>query len=291
MNSFFQFQKDKHLSELSTFGIGGPAKAFIEATTTEQLSALMSYSFKEKIPTIVIGKGSNCLFDDRGFDGLVILNKIAFMHEQNGEVYVGAGYSFSLLGAQMAKRGLSGLEFASGIPASIGGAIYMNAGASGAEVESVVSEVEYVTEEGSLISIPRSEMTFSYRTSSFQKMKGAIAAAKFKLHPFAAAREKQLNIIAYRTKTQPYGEKSAGCLFRNPAKEQSAGSLIEQCGLKGTRIGGAEVSLLHANFIINKENATASDVLELAGHVKQVVKDKKGIDLEVEVRFIPFQKG
>lgn len=282
-----QFEIDKPLSQLSTFGIGGPARFFAEVQKIEELQSLLYYCHAQKLPFFVLGKGSNCLFDDRGFDGLVILNKIGFCQFDWPFVHVGAGYSFSLLGTQTARKGWAGLEFATGIPGSVGGAVYMNAGASGTETCETVIEVTFVNERGEIEVIPRDQIEFSYRTSTFQKKKGVIASAKFLLHPSEEARKKQLSIIDYRTRTQPYGERSAGCVFRNP-EEQSAGALIQQSGLKGKRIGGAEVSTLHANFIVNKAGATAQDILELATHVKTIVKEKTGVDLEMEVRCIPY---
>lgn len=281
------YQKDKRLSEFSTLGIGGPARIFVEVTTVEELSSVVKEACQKNIPFIVIGKGSNCLFDDRGFDGLVVLNRINFIEQHENQIYVGSGYSFSLLGVQTARNSFSGLEFASGIPATVGGAIYMNAGAGGPEVADVLTEVEYISWSGQKVVFKKEECSFSYRTSIFQNMKGAIAAARFSLIPKLKARQLQLEIISYRTKTQPYGEKSAGCVFRNP-EGQSAGALIEKCGLKGMRVGGAEVSFLHANFLINKENATARDFLELIYLVQKTVKTKTGIELETEVRVIPY---
>lgn len=284
----FQFEVNRPLSQLSTFGIGGPARFFTEVQKIEELQSLLKYCHEKTLPFFIVGKGSNCLFDDRGFDGLVVLNKIAFCQFEWPIVHVGAGYSFSLLGTQTARKGWSGLEFASGIPGSVGGAVYMNAGASGAETCQTLIEVVYVDEQGDLEILKRDQLVFSYRCSPFQNRKGAIAAAKFLLSPFEEARKKQLGIIDYRTRTQPYSDKSAGCVFRNPDPEShSAGALIQQCGLKGKRIGGAEISTMHANFIVNKDNATSQDVRQLAGEVKRTVKEKTGIDLEMEVRYIP----
>lgn len=280
-----QFLADKLLSELSTFGIGGPARFFFEAKKIEDLQEAIRRCRRENLPYFILGKGSNCLFDDRGFDGLVVLNKIGFCEYDGPVVSVGAGYSFSLLGTQTARKGWAGLEFASGIPGTVGGAVYMNAGASGKETCEPLVEVTFVNEEGEVEVLKRDAMAFSYRTSVFQKRKGAIAAAKFLLQPSEEARKKQLGIIDYRTRTQPYGDKSAGCVFRNPPAN-SAGALIQQCGLKGMRVGGAEVSTLHANFIVNREGATSQDVLALAEEVKKTVKEKTGIDLEMEVRYI-----
>lgn len=279
---------DKPLSSLSTFGIGGTARFFIEVQKLDELQSVLSYCSSQKLPFFILGKGSNCLFDDRGFDGLVILNKIAFCNFDWPIVHVGAGYSFSLLGTQTARKGWSGLEFASGIPGTVGGAVYMNAGASGKETCETLIEVTFIHENGVLEILTRDQIEFSYRTSSFQKRKGAIASAKFLLLPSEEARKKQLSIIDYRTRTQPYNEKSAGCVFRNP-ESQSAGALIQQSGLKGKRIGGAEVSTLHANFIVNKGGATAKEILELADHVKKVVHEKTGVALEMEVRCIPYR--
>lgn len=279
-----QCQKGKLLSEISTFGIGGPAKWFFEAKTLEDLQLAIAETHVHDVPFIIVGKGSNTLFDDRGFDGLVILNKIAFCDQKEEIVHVGAGYNFSLLGVQTARRGWAGLEFASGIPATVGGAIFMNAGANGKETCESLETVSFVDENGNLRLFAKNELMFSYRFSSFQKMKGAIASATFRLEKHEDARKKQLDIVDYRMRTQPYKDKSAGCVFRNP-KEHSAGALIERSGLKGLKVGGAEVSVLHANFLINKDKATARDVLELARLVKEKVFAATGIELEMELRY------
>jgi UDP-N-acetylmuramate dehydrogenase len=282
-----QFEIEKSLKPFSTFGIGGPARFFAEAQTVEAMQDLLRYCHAQKLHFFILGKGSNVLFDDQGFDGLVILNKITFCKFEWPVVHVGAGYSFSLLGSQTARKGWAGLEFASGIPGSVGGAVFMNAGASGAETANVLIEVTFINETGELEVLRRDQIDFSYRTSAFQQRKGAIASAKFLLHPSEEARKKQLGIIDYRTRTQPYSDKSAGCVFRNPNGTLSAGALIQQCGLKGKRIGGAEVSPMHANFIVNKEGATAQDILALADFVKTTVKDKTGVELEMEIRCVP----
>jgi UDP-N-acetylmuramate dehydrogenase len=281
-----EFQQGRLLSELCTFGIGGPARYFVEVTSIPEMCQAIAYCKSQDLPFLVIGKGSNCLFDDQGFDGVVILNKISYRKQEGPLVEVGAGYSFSLLGAQMAREGWAGLEFASGIPATVGGAVYMNAGANGMETADLLKQVTYVNEKGECISYAKSELTFAYRTSSFQQMKGAIVSATFLLTPSKEARQKQLGIIEYRMQTQPYGDKSAGCVFRNP-DGSAAGALIEKCGLKGEKVGDAQVSSLHANFIVNTGSATAQDVLTLATHVQETVKNQTGIHLEMEVRHIP----
>jgi UDP-N-acetylmuramate dehydrogenase len=281
-----RFEVDKALSQLSTFGVGGPARFFIEVHKSEELSNILSYCHAQKLPFFVVGKGSNCLFDDQGFDGLVILNKIAFCHFEWPIVNVGAGYSFSLLGTQTARQGWAGLEFASGIPGSVGGAIYMNAGANGTETSESLLEVVFINDHGEVEVLRRDQIAFNYRYSLFQERKGAIVSAKFLLCPSGEARKKQLGIIDYRRRTQPYHDKSAGCVFRNP-EPHSAGALIQQCGLKGRRNGDAEVSTMHANFIINKGRATSKEILELAEEVKKIVKEKTGIELMMEIRYVP----
>lgn len=285
-----RIERNKSLKSFSTFGIGGPARFFITIRTIQEMLELKQYINKMELPFWVIGKGSNSLFDDRGFDGLIIHNKIDFIEWDGGTVHVGGGYSFSLLGAQTARKKWSGLEFASGIPGTVGGAVYMNAGANKKETADTLTHVGYITQEGEFIEQPKDHLNFSYRTSSFQGSGAIIVSARFQLTLEEKARKTQLEIIEYRTKTQPYGDKSAGCVFRNPA-EISAGALIEQCGLKGKQVGGAEVSMLHGNFIVNRGNATAEDVLTLAQLIKETIYNKTGHTLEMEVRPVPYRLG
>lgn len=274
-----KLQQNRSLFEFSTFGIGGRARLFTEVSTIEEMEEALSLGH----PYLIIGKGSNCLFSDQGFDGLAILNKIDFCEWKEGEVSVGSGYSFSLLGVQAARKGFSGLEFASGIPATVGGAVFMNAGANGKETCESLKSVLYF--DGKRQEFSREELAFSYRTSPFQKMKGAILSATFALTPDTLARQNQLKIVDYRMKTQPLKEKSAGCIFRNPPGA-SAGMLIEKSGLKGTSIGGAKVSEIHANFIVNTGKATSSEVLQLIQLVQEKVLEQTGISLESEIRLI-----
>jgi UDP-N-acetylmuramate dehydrogenase len=166
----------------------------------------------------------------------------------------------------------------------------MNAGAGGRETCETLVEVTFANEKGALEVLVRDQIEFSYRSSSFQKRQGAIVSAKFLLHPEEGARKKQLAMIDYRTRTQPYGQQSVGCVFRNPYPH-CAGALIEQCGLKGKQMGGAEVSATHANFIVNKGGALAKEVLELAHFVKSAVAEKTGIEMEMEMRYIPYSRG
>lgn len=283
------FQKNKSLKSLTTIGIGGGASFFTEVKSVEEMQRVLVQCRDSSMRYMVLGKGSNVLFDDRGYAGLIILNKISYFEDAGeGLFHVGAGYSFSLLGAQTARKNWSGLEFASGIPGSVGGAVFMNAGANGRETCDSLVSVDYVDESGVLQRLQRSELSFSYRSSSFHHLPGAIVGATFRLEPSTEARQKQLGIIGYRKETQPYSDMSAGCMFRNPSNG-SAGALIEQSNLKGVSVGDAKVSELHANFIVNTANATSNDVLELIERIRGQVKAVKGIDLETEVRYIPYE--
>lgn len=284
-----QPQRNRNLSEFSTFGIGGPIRYFLSVSSVEEMEEALHFAKQEHIPYLVLGKGSNCLFDDRGYAGLVILNKIDFCQWQDSQVFVGAGYSFSLLGVQSARQGFSGLEFASGIPATVGGAIFMNAGANGHETKDVLRSVLYLMDTGEKKTFLREGLSFSYRKSPFQSMQGIILGATFALEPQKEARQKQLQIVDYRMKTQPLKEKSIGCIFRNPHPSQPAGALIQNAGLKGFQIGGAKVSEIHANFIVNAGQATAQDVLALIQTIQQRVGEQSGIHLEPEIRIVPYE--
>lgn len=279
-----QLQRSRFLREFSTFGIGGAIHLFAEVRTIQEMEEAFGFASSEKIPLLLIGKGSNTLFDDRGFHGLALLNKIDFCTWQDEQVSVGAGYSFSLLGVQSARRGLSGLEFASGIPASVGGALFMNAGANQKETFDSVSSVHYLHRNGTLKEYQKSDLEWGYRSSSFQKMDGAIVSATFGLKPHEEARKNQLAIVDYRMKSQPLKDKSIGCIFRNPSPNTPAGALIDRCGLKGFSVGGARVSEIHANFIVNTHNATAADVIALIKAIQQSVYTQTGIHLEPEIR-------
>lgn len=281
----------RSLAPLCTFGVGGPARYLIEVKQPEEMLSAFQFALQNQLRTFILGKGSNCLFDDRGFDGLVILNRIDFLQiEKPGCFVVGAGYSFSRLGSYTARNGWTGLEFASGVPASVGGAVYMNAGANNQETANTLVSVDFLSFSGIRQTLLRSDFTFAYRHSPFQHLSGAILSAKFGLEPNPEAKRQQLEIIEYRKTTQPYGQASAGCFFVNPPT-CSAGKLIDSLGLKGLKVGGAEVSPRHANFIVNTGNASAQDILELAALVKEKVRELSGYELRQEVRFVPYISG
>ena len=270
------------LSSLSTFGIGGPVALLFRAQSVEDLQEAMHFASTTQTPYLVVGRGSNCLFPDDGFPGLVIQNRLETVTDEGGGRFVaGGGARFPALGAQTARDGWGGLEFAAGIPGSVGGAVCMNAGAQGQQAGSVVVSVDYIDKQGSLIRLDCRDLSFGYRSSSFRGKGGIIASVTFQLSPDEGAFERQKQMIEYRKRTQP-SDRSAGCVFRNPPG-LSAGRLIDEAGLKGRRIGGAEVSSLHANFIVNRGEATAADVRSLIEVVRSEVFERSGVRLECEV--------
>lgn len=288
----FPVTAERPLSELCTFRIGGPARYYTEVDSIAKMQEVIRFCHNHDVPYIVLGKGSNSLFDDRGFNGLAIGNKIGFCEKPTpDQFHVGAGFSFSRLGTLTARQGWTGLEFASGIPCSVGGAVFMNAGANGAETADHLVTVDYVTESGELQVIEKKDLHFNYRHSSFQQRRGAIVGALFRLRPDQKARESQLAILNTRMKSQPYQDPSAGCAFRNPdpaVSPLSAGALIDRAGLKGFTVGGAGVSTLHANFLINCGGATSQDVIQLMQQVRERVRERFQVELEPEIRRIPY---
>jgi UDP-N-acetylmuramate dehydrogenase len=284
-----QLLQNEPLSKYCTFGIGGAARYFTTVYNVHDVKEALFFAKEKGIPFLTLGKGSNCLFDDRGYNGLIILNKITYLDFEREKVSVGSGYSFAHLGIKTSKKKLSGLEFASGIPASVGGAIYMNAGANKMETKDTLLEVFYVDDEGQERLFRKEELNFDYRFSSFQEMRGIIIGASFSLTKKESAKEKQKEILTHRLATQPYKAKTCGCVFQNPDSAISAGKLIDDCGLKGYAVGGALISLMHANFIENQGSASAADVQKILKEVKEIVKEKTGYDLQLEVCVVPYE--
>ena len=281
-----QIFQNRDLKNYSTFKIGGNAKFLIEIHSIEDAIQSMKFIKEKKLPWIIIGKGSNCLFPDSGFNGIVLINQYKKFEQSENLFKVGAGFSFSYLGRKTSELGYSGLEFASGIPGSVGGAVYMNAGASGKETADSLKEITYLDLEGNKIVFNKAELKFSYRKSGFKDMKGIIMQAIFELQVNPLALKLHHSILEGRLKSQPYNKPSIGCFFKNPSVDLPAGKLIDSCGLKGCKIGGAEVSKKHANFIINHYNASSNDVMQLKELIKQKVFDKTGIILEEEVQIL-----
>ena len=283
-------KKNEELARHTTMKIGGPADLFIEPTSIEGLKKTMELVQKYRINWRAIGRGSNLLVSDQGIDGVVIKlgNSLKSMELNGAQLTVGAGYSIVALAVLISKKGLSGLEFASGIPGSVGGAVYMNAGAHGSDISKILTEAHILFEDGSLQWLTNDEMEFSYRTSVLQKKRpGIVVEARFQLtegdkEQIVAVMQKNKD---YRKVTQPYDSPCAGSIFRNPLPH-FAGKLIEEAGLKGFQIGGAQISEMHGNFIVNAGNARAFDVLQLIQYVKNTILEKYNIQMETEVEII-----
>jgi UDP-N-acetylmuramate dehydrogenase len=290
-NRFFCMQHDQRfckniaLSNLSTFGIGGAVRYYYEAKNVDEMAYAVSEAVRNKVPYMVLGRGSNCLFPDDGYEGLIIHNRIDFCQIQEGHCFVGGGHSIAAIGLKTAKEGFGGLEFAAGIPGSVGGAVFMNAGCMGQATADRLVFVDILDEKGIQRRIEKKDLEYAYRSSIFQKKAWIILAAAFNLYEDRSAYERQREMVEYRLRTQPYQDRSAGCVFRNPPN-MSAGQLIEKVGLKGARIGGALISPVHANFIVNFDRATAKDVLSLIRLAHDEVLRASAIDLQCEIRVI-----
>jgi len=285
-----EIQRSVPLSEWTSWKIGGPARWLVECRDVAQLRCALAFAQQERCPILALGRGSNILFSDEGFDGLVIVLRIEKLLHRQQWWTAGSGVSFPQLGVRAALAGYAGLEFAAGIPASVGGALFMNAGAQGQQTQDCVREVHLLWPDGSEQIQEVSPADFAYRQSPFQRLPAIITAARFCLTPDAGARVRQLEAVKRRIATQPYDQPSAGCVFRNP-DGASAGALIEQAGCKGWRVGDAEVSLKHANFLINGGRASARDLLELIQRVQEQVLRHTGQQLHLEVRCISSHEG
>lgn len=281
-------RRNESLARHVTFRIGGPAEILVMPRSLDELIAAVTWLYREGQPFIVLGRGSNVLIADRGVRGVVIKTG----RGQEGVRYDGSrviaecGVSLPQLSRATATRGMAGLEFAAGIPGSVGGGIVMNAGAHGCSISAVAQTVRVLTPDGAH-AWSRDEMRFRYRQSRLQQEPGIVVSAALALRP-ADPRECLRRLdewLRTRSDTQPLGPPSSGCVFRNPPGDH-AGRLIDVSGGKGMRVGGAIVSDRHANYVLNTDGATAVDVLRLIADVRARVRDRSGIDLEPEIKMI-----
>lgn len=283
-------KENEPLANHTTIKIGGPADLFVEPSSVENLQLAMELIREYNVNWRAIGRGSNLLVSDQGIEGVVIklgmgINELEI---DGTKITVGGGYSLVALATQISRKGLSGLEFASGIPGSVGGAVYMNAGAHGSDISKILEKVLILFEDGKLEWVSNEEMEFSYRTSVLQKKRpGIVIKAIFQLtegdrDKISAEMKKNKE---YRKVTQPWDSPCAGSIFRNPLPNY-AGKLIEEAGLKGYSIGGAKISEMHGNFIVNNGGAKAEDVLSLIQYVKDQIFEKYQVTMETEVEII-----
>ncbi len=280
---------DVPLKEYTSFKIGGRADVMVTVNDEEALRAAVLFSEENALPMFILGGGTNILVSDEGFRGLVINTEgLSELKLIDGDtVFAGAGVRMSRIAAFARDNGLSGLEFASGIPGTLGGAVYMNAGAYGGEMKDTVTRTRYVTSDGSSGELSGGEHGFSYRKSAFCGSDMIITGAYLKLKhgdpEDISALMKDLN--RRRAEKQPLSFPSAGSTFKRPEGD-FAGRLIEASGLKGASVGGAQVSEKHAGFVINTGGATARDVYGLIRLVQSEVKLRHGVELQPEIRFI-----
>ena len=276
------------MSKHTSFRIGGPAEVMAFPKNQLQLAQLLKQSAILDCKTVILGAGTNVLAPDEGMSGLVICLKDALDEMvllDGNRIRVGAGVTMARAAVFAASHNLSGLEFAHGIPGTVGGGVYMNAGAYGGDISMVCRKVQAMTRQGSLIEYTAEEMEFSYRHSRLEDEDAIVVSAEFALEekPEAEIRAVMLDLMTRRKTSQPLDKPSAGSAFKRPAIGYAA-ALIDQTGLKGYRIGDAAVSEKHAGFVVNLGSATAAEVKALLSSVAQKVYEATGIQLEPEVR-------
>ncbi|CAN5628883.1 UDP-N-acetylmuramate dehydrogenase [soil metagenome] len=279
------------LAKLTTFRVGGWAQWLALPKTLDQLQAALGWGRSEGLPVTLLGAGSNLLISDRGLPGLVICTR-ALRHSEfdpvTGRVTAAAGEPWSSLAWKAARYGLKGFEWTIGIPGTVGGAVVMNAGAHGSETADILVDTAIISPDGTLSIRQPADLGYRYRTSHLQGSDLIVATATFQLsagHDPATIKAATATDLKQRRTTQPYHLPNCGSVFRNP-RPYSAGHLIEQAGLKGYQIGQAQISTLHANFIVNLGNAKASDVLALIRHIQGVIYERHQIQLETEVKIM-----
>ena len=273
----------------TTFRIGGPAACFVRPQDAGQVERILHICRENEVPWFILGNGSNLLVSDRGFDGVIIqiYRNMSRIQVSGHHMTVQAGALLSAVAKQALREGLSGLEFASGIPGTVGGAVVMNAGAYGGEMKDVVESVTVLDEEGAVRKLAREELQMGYRTSLVKKKGYTVLEAVLKLNDGdpAAISARMEELKEQRVSKQPLEYPSAGSTFKRP-EGYFAGKLIMDSGLRGFRVGGAQISEKHCGFVINTGDATAEDVVRLIRQVQDIVHEKFHVKLEPEVRFL-----
>ena len=309
-----KFLKDEPLKNHTTFQIGGPAKYYLELSKTENLMRVLKIAKEHRLKYLFLGGGSNLLASDRGFDGLIIKIKPEELKFDDNQVTANSGYILAGLIIKCLAAGLTGLEFAAGVPGTVGGAIKGNAGTYGEAMDKIVLSVEFIDANLELKTFSNQECKFGYRHSIFKEHDDWLitsAALKLEKGDTAASQKLIQERIGYRMQSQPYGHPSAGCAFKNiiyteeiadklkklgwevspkfkEYKKIPTAYVIENLGLKGKTIGQAQISEKHANYIINLGGATADEVVQLVSYVKQQARDALGIQLQEEIRYLGF---
>ncbi|MEN6313576.1 MAG: UDP-N-acetylmuramate dehydrogenase [Clostridiaceae bacterium] len=280
---------DELMARHTSFRIGGPADILVTPGDTESLAAIRAACAGKGIPVFVMGNGTNLIVRDKGIRGVVIkIRENMSWYEVEGEyITAQAGILLSRLSRIALDNGLSGLEFAEGIPGTLGGAVAMNAGAYDGEMSMVVESTEYLCPDGKVITLDNHQHCFGKRSSFIQADKGVVLKSRIRLQQGdrEQIKARMEGFGALRREKQPLDMPSAGSIFKRP-EGYFTGKLVQDCGLKGFRIGGAEVSRLHCGFIINTGNATASDVTSLISHIQDTVRARFGVELQTEVKVV-----
>ena len=284
-----ELRVNEPMSKHTTFRIGGPAALMALPGTMEEVQTVFKTAAELDVEPFFLGNGSNLLVADKGYPGFIVKLTRDFdeIREVSRGVEAGSAVLLSRLSNALVGRGLTGLEFASGIPGSVGGAVTMNAGAYGGEMAQVLESVTFLDEAGEVCTLPVSECGFGYRKSIFSQRKCLILRARFRLEQGDgyAIKARMDELTAKRREKQPLEYPSAGSMFKRPPGHFAA-ALIDQCGLKGFTVGGAQVSEKHAGFVVNRGGATCADVLELVRQVKEEVLRQTGVELEMEVKVL-----
>ena len=275
------------MSKHTSFKIGGPADIFIVVNDLEELKHVLKIAKESRTDVTCIGNGTNLLVKDNGIRGITIKPNLKNIQIDGEKLEVGSGVAVPVLARTAYENGLSGLEFACGIPGTLGGAVKMNAGAYGGEFGNIIISTTFLDKNLKLHTIENNEQKFSYRDSIFSKTNDIIISSKIKLQTEdkQKIKEKMEENIEKRKTKQPINFPSAGSIFKRK-NEYIPAEIIDKCGLKGYNINDAYVSDLHAGFILNKGNATAQDVLKLIKHIKSIVQEKYGVDLELEIKIL-----
>lgn len=279
------------LATFTTFKIGGPARYFIRVKSVADVQQVLQAAQQHQLKWFILGGGSNVLVHDRGFDGVVMKMEIVECAVTSTQLQAGAGLLLNAAIRAAVNTSLAGLEFATGVPASVGGAVWANLGCRGSDMAHVVERVTCCTDAGEIRTLSNTDCQFAYRDSIFKHQPWVILQAVFNLQPAATTtlRQRMLALTKQKKDEQNVGEETAGCTFRNPPDSTpTAAQCIEQLGLKGYHIGGAKISEKHANFIINTGGATANHVVQLVSYIKQQVRDRLGVQLTEEIEYLGF---
>ena len=280
---------DEPMKRHTTFRIGGPADFFLLPSTVDEVRGILEICREEELPYFILGNGSNLLVSDKGYRGVIIqlYRNFSNISVEGNEICASSGALLSQIAAAARNASLTGFEFAGGIPGTLGGAVFMNAGAYGGELKDVLKEAVVMTEQGEILTLPVEKLDMGYRTSRIKKAGYLVLEARLVLEQgdMDKIRDTTKDLTEKRVSKQPLEYPSAGSTFKRP-EGYFAGKLIMDAGLRGYQVGDAQVSEKHCGFVINKENATAADVLTLIENVREKVQEQFGVTLEPEVKFL-----